>query len=89
MSADDVFAAVGRLRRAQPRNLDTMAVCDELEKRLRVVSTMPNPCLPKTLDLEPKSDLTRNVYQRQYMRDMRAAKKLDMTTEQYRAQKAK
>jgi hypothetical protein len=85
--SEEITSVIGRLRRAQPRNLDTMAVCDELEKRLRV-ATVPNPCLPKTLDLEPKSDLGRNAYQRQYMRDMRAAKKLGMATEAYRAQKA-
>jgi hypothetical protein len=27
--------AIGRLRRAQPRNLDTMRVCDALERRLK------------------------------------------------------
>ena len=32
--SDDILQAIGRLRRAQPRNPDTMLVCDELERRL-------------------------------------------------------
>jgi hypothetical protein len=32
--SNDILQAIGRLRRAQPRNPDTMLVCDELERRL-------------------------------------------------------
>ena len=35
MDANELTKTIGRLRRAQPRNADMMAVCDALERLLR------------------------------------------------------
>lgn len=78
MTAADLWAAIARVRQAQSRNPDTMLICDALEKSLLAIASNP----------EAKPVFNRNGYQRQYMRDMRAAKKAGMTTEAYRAQKA-
>lgn len=75
----DISATIARLRRSQPRNPDTLAVCAELEARI-IAENKPKP-------LATAKDNPRTAYQRQYMRDMRAAKKLGLTTEEYRAKK--
>jgi hypothetical protein len=31
---EETMAAIGRIRRAMPRNVDAMLICDELEKRM-------------------------------------------------------
>ena len=49
---------IGRLRRAQPRNADTMAVCDALEKMLQTAAG--------------KAKFDKTTYQREYMRKWRA-----------------
>jgi hypothetical protein len=32
----DIAEAIGRVRRAMPRNQDVMLICDELDNRLRI-----------------------------------------------------
>ena len=60
--------AIERLRRAQPRNADTMLVCDELERLLKAHNSTG------------KATFDRNAYQREYMREYmrkRRAKPVD------------
>jgi hypothetical protein len=73
----ELSSIIARLRRSQPRNLDTLAVCDALEARL-IEESKPKPVAQHSAN-------PRTEYQRQYMRDMRAAKKLGLTTAEYRA----
>jgi len=72
----DLSAAIARLRRSQPRNPDTMAVCDAAEHLLRLAKAQ----IAVSFD--------RTEYQRQYMRDMRAARKAGMSTADYRNQRS-
>ena len=37
----EILAAIGRVRRAMPRNLDVMLVCDDLADRLTLLSEAP------------------------------------------------
>jgi hypothetical protein len=55
---DSLMQVIGRLRRAQPRNADTMAVCDALEKMLQTAAG--------------KAKFDKTTYQREYMRKWRA-----------------
>jgi hypothetical protein len=68
---------IARLRATQPENDDVMVICDELEARL-IEESNPKPIVQQQSN-------PRTEYQRQYMRDMRAAKKLGLTTAEYRA----
>lgn len=56
----DTIQAIGRVRRAMPRNADVMLICDELEKLLRA---------------GPKPKLTRAEIQRNYRLRKKAIKK--------------
>ena len=74
---DDIRQAIDRLRRSQPRNPDTMAVCDKL---LELISQPIAPaCLPETLAAIPPSGgrppFDRKTYQRELMRRRRALAK--------------
>ena len=49
----ETLQAIGRLRRAQPRNPDTLLVCDELERALTCVPIVAAGLDLKTVDLKP------------------------------------
>ena len=66
-SMSEIILTLSRVRRAMPRNLDVMAVCDELERLMRSAAV---PSLPKG---GGKFDKT--GYQREYMKLYRARKK--------------
>ena len=78
MDTVELSSLISRLRREQPRNSVTMALCDALEARI-IEENRPKPIAQQS---NPRTE-----YQRQYMRDMRAAKKLGLTTVEYRAKK--
>jgi hypothetical protein len=59
MSAIEIMQAIGRVRRAMPRNADVMLICDELEKALA-----PRPAAA-VAPAKPKFDKT--AYQRNLM----------------------
>jgi hypothetical protein len=60
--SEELYKAIGRLRRSQPINNDTMAVCDALEGYLFVkVKPVTDPGLVR-------SRFDKNAYQREYMR---------------------
>lgn len=59
MSNAATLAAIARLRRSQPRNADTMLVCEELEKRLVTARNHADGNVTK-----PKRD--RAAYMREY-----------------------
>ena len=40
--SNDIIQAIGRLRRAQPRNPDTNLVCDHLERALKLLKQLAN-----------------------------------------------
>ena len=40
--SEPIISVIARLKRAQPRNPDTMRVCEELERRLRVTTVTRN-----------------------------------------------
>ena len=63
---EDLWQAIARLRRAQPRNPDTMAVCDALEEVLRYVRILP---------MRDKGTFDKKAYMREYMRKRRAKAK--------------
>jgi hypothetical protein len=65
--SEDIWTVIARLRRAQPRNPDTLAVCAALEQALLAK--------PKT---EAKFD--RNVYNREYMRDYMRRRRAKLKT---------
>jgi hypothetical protein len=60
----EVLSAIARVRRAMPRNVDVMLVCDELERQLVAPSTDG-----------PRLKFDRVAYQREYMRERRARRK--------------
>jgi hypothetical protein len=55
MEPNEILALVSRVRRAMPRNVEVMGLCDELERAI----TRPR--------VRPKFD--RAAYQRAYMRE--------------------
>lgn len=60
--SEDIWTILARLRRAQPRNPDTMAVCDALEQALHIA-------LKSLGAVAPKQDrFDRTAYMRDYMR---------------------
>ncbi len=59
----ELHEAIARLRRNQPRNPDTMLVCDAAEK------TLTNGALATSAKFD------RTGYQREYMRKRRAAER--------------
>lgn len=83
--APDLSAIIARLRRAQPRNLDTMALCDALEAKIKW-EALNGVKSEQWLKEQYNSALAfdRSAYQRDYMRDARAAKKLGISTAEYR-----
>ena len=62
---DDLWRIIGRLRRAQPRNPDTMALCDAVEETMRHWRAVE--AQPKL----PKGTFDKKAYQRIYMRKWR------------------
>jgi hypothetical protein len=88
MTAPDLSAIIARLRRAQPRNLDTMTALDALEAAFREIAELEKQLRAskaQTLHLQIDAErFDRSAYQREYMRDARAAKKLGISTAQYR-----
>ena len=66
----DIQAALGRVRRAMPRNQDVMLICDALAERLALVG---RPLKSKYRTPDGKFD--RVSYQRELMRKRRAAQK--------------
>lgn len=71
MSNTDLHEAIGRLKRSQPRNEDTMAVCSALEAYLY----RPPAELPRTVQTEAAGGFDKKAYQRDYMRKRRAMEK--------------
>ena len=62
---DSILQVIARLRRQQPRNADTMRLCDEHESILR-------------RDGAPvKKGFDRKTYMRAYMRERRAKERTD------------
>jgi hypothetical protein len=61
---------IAQLRRDQPRNPVTARVCDALERLLQS-RNLPNPAMPKSLDL-PTLTFDRKSYMRDYMKKKRA-----------------
>lgn len=73
----ETIQAIGRLRRAMPRNADAMLVCDELEKMLARSSMVEQrPLTPKVVGSSPtapaKPKLTRAEIQRNYRKRRKA-----------------
>lgn len=67
--SEDLWHVIARLRRAQPRNPDTMAVCDALEEVLRYW---------RAVDGKPrmaKGTFDKKAYMRLYMRKWRTRQK--------------
>lgn len=58
--APELAQAIARLRRSQPRNADTMMVCDEVDR------------LSKAHNATGEAKFDRTVYQRELMRKRRA-----------------
>jgi hypothetical protein len=59
MQANSIHPVIDRVRRAMPRNMDVMAICDRCEELERVA-------------VKPKFD--KRAYQRELMRKRRATK---------------
>lgn len=75
---DDVAQAIGRLRRAQPRNPDTMTVCDRLEQLLACGEAVTQLAVNEpTVGSNPtgSAKFDKKTYQRDLMRKRRAAGK--------------
>jgi len=74
-----MLSAIGRLKRAQPRNPDTMLVCDELERllvrRLGDVVPVESGGVAMVQPILNKAKFDRAAYQREYMRKRRAGGK--------------
>ena len=75
---------IGRLRRSQPRNPDTMEVCDELEKRIIEASRVEGSSVAERRSPKPdaagsnpapSASFDKRAYQREYMKKKRAEKK--------------
>ena len=62
--SEDIWQVIARLRRAQPRNPDTMAVCDALEVSMRTVQALEE--VIGAAQKEGRFD--RRAYMREYMR---------------------
>ena len=76
MDTNELSQTIGRLRRAQPRNPDTMAVCDALEAKLvKVEPRAPIEVVRKPPDSRP--GFNKKTYQRDLMRSRRAALKAE------------
>lgn len=80
MSNIDLTQAIGRLRRAQPRNPDTMAVCDALERMIVGKATKPAvEAKPPEWRLDAVKEggqkFDKKAYQRALMRKRRAKQK--------------
>jgi len=83
MADEPIMSVIVRLRRAQPRNPDTMRLCDEHEQRLEElrrlrlappltpVSSAANAVSKKPANAVSKTD--RKAYMRDLMRKKRAA----------------
>jgi len=66
--SENIWLIMARLRRAQPRNPDTMAVCEALEEAL--IATAPPPAEPTTIVSPlPSGKFDRDAYHRDYMRE--------------------
>ena len=71
MTDTELIQSIERLRRAQPRNVDTLAVCEALQAEIvaRRAATTPTVLRRKRA---PKGTFDRNAYQRELMRKRRA-----------------
>lgn len=72
----EIIQAIGRVRRAMPRNADVMLICDELEKILaRSSAVEQRPLTPKVVGSNPtapaKPKFDKRSYQRELMRKRR------------------
>jgi hypothetical protein len=63
----ELLGAIGRIRRAMPRNSDAMLICDAAEKSIQ------KQTLPEGYEVTAKFD--KKAYQRELMRKRRAAGK--------------
>lgn len=71
----DWFLIIARIRRTMPRNVDVMAVCDELEARL--TAPLPEPkiverVVERIVEPPAKPKFDKKAYQRDLMRKRRA-----------------
>lgn len=66
----EITKAIGRHRRAMPRNEDALLICRELELRLQAPGVL-KAATPKKEEATAKFDKT--AYQRELMRKRRAA----------------
>ena len=76
----EVTQAIGRVRRAMPRNADVMLICDELDKLLRTafIEKVGQEAYAKTLFGQAKPKLSRAEIQRNYrLRKAKEAAKKD------------
>ena len=71
MDSNEIFAVIGRVRRAMPRNADVMALCDAAERL--AVARPPLPDLPTAMAVKETRTTTfdKKAYQREYMRKRR------------------
>lgn len=71
----DWFFIIARIRRTMPRNVDVMAVCDELEARLMAPAPEPKVVeriVEKLVEPPSKPKFDKRAYQRDLMRKRRA-----------------
>ena len=71
--SDDIWQIIARLRRAQPRNPDTMAVCARLELALHTIRELDSMARGRVPGPQPYFD--KKAYMREYMRKRRAKAK--------------
>lgn len=80
----DLWKTIARLRRAQPRNPDTMAVCDALEHSTQVIRKLEgmvrDMAARQTMTvLQKGGPFDKKAYMRAYMREWRAKAKARKT----------
>jgi hypothetical protein len=75
--SDTIWHTIARLRRAQPRNGDTMEVCARLELALHTIQQLDD--MARGRAPEPRPYFDKKAYMREYMRRRRAKAKARKT----------
>jgi hypothetical protein len=74
----EILLTVAKVRRAMPRNVEVMIVCDALEGALNDMAKLEQALIKAETDaamVDVRKRFDRKAYQRQYMRKWRAKKK--------------
>ena len=71
--SESIWQIIARLRRAQPRNPDTMAVCDEIEQAMAIIRKLEEilaneHTARKVAEAETANLFDRKAWMREYMR---------------------